>query len=54
MAEYVTTTPGVHYDDLIGSTGVSIVSQNVAVSAGTGMGRGTLMTLTSGTAGGTA
>ena len=54
MAEYVTTTPGVHYDDLIGSTGVSIVTQNVAVSAGTAMGRGTLMTITSGTAAATA
>lgn len=54
MAEYVTTTPGVHYDDLIGSTGVSIVTQNVAVSAGTAMERGTLMTITSGTAAATA
>ncbi len=42
MAELVTTSTGVHYDDLIGGTNVSVVAQNVKVTAGTAMARGTL------------
>ncbi|WP_296813857.1 hypothetical protein [uncultured Megasphaera sp.] len=49
MAELITTTAGVHYDDLIGGTNVSIVTQNVAVSGAT-LARGALLTVTDGTA----
>ena len=54
MAELVTTSTGVHYDDLIGGTNVSVVAQNVKVTAGTAMARGTLLTITDGTAAATA
>ncbi len=54
MAELVTTSAGVHYDDLIGGTNVSVVAQNVKVTAGTAMARGTLLTVTDGTAAATA
>ena len=54
MAELVTTSTGVHYDDLIGGTNVSVVAQNVKVTSGTAMARGTLLTITDGTAAATA
>ena len=49
MAELITTTTGVHYDDLIGGTNVSVVTANVAVSGAT-LARGSLLTVTDGTA----
>ena len=49
MAELITTTTGVHYDDLIGGTNVSVVTANVAVSGAT-LARGALLTVTDGTA----
>lgn len=54
MAELVTTSTGVHYDDLIGGTNVAVVMHNVKVAAGTAMARGTLLTITDGTAAATA
>lgn len=52
--EFVETATGVAYDDLIGGTNVSVLNANVTVTAGTAMKRGTLVTVTDGTAAATA